>query len=100
MLSQLFVTKKDVRIEWMGLTKADKNGKQKFSIQVATKTPEGHTVTFYGAQDKDFNPAVKVGDVINLDMKVRAYKDGLYCDIVGHEIVNGGNGSKASGVKI
>jgi hypothetical protein len=94
MIGQLYVEKKNLKVEWVGLTKADKNGKQKNSVQFSTRSPEGQAITFYAAQDKAFVPVIKEGDVLNTEMKVRAYKDGLYCDLVKHEIVNNGNGSK------
>lgn len=94
MIGQMYVEKKNLKVEWVGLTKADKNGKQKNSVQFSTRSPEGQAITFYAAQDKNFEPSIKEGDVLNTEMKVRAYKDVLYYDLVKHEIVNNGNGSK------
>lgn len=94
MLGQIYVEKKNVKVEWIGLTRADKNGKQKSSVQFSTRSPEGQAITFYAAQDRNFEPVIKEGDILNIEMKVRAYKDGLYCDLVKHEIINNGNGSK------
>jgi len=92
MIGQLYVEKKNLKVEWVGLMKPDKNGKQKNSVQVSTRNELGQKIDFYAAQDKAFEPAIKEGDVINTEMKVRAYKDGLYCDLVKYEIVNNGSG--------
>ena len=101
MLNQIYVQKKDLRVEWVGVNQPKPESKDRrpiHSVQLLTKTPEGHTLTFYASQKEPFIPEIKVGDMLNMDMKVRAYKDGLYCDSVKHEIVNNGNGSK--GVKV
>jgi hypothetical protein len=97
MLNQLYVKKEKLQVEWIGINQPKPEAKDKrpsHSVQFLTKTPEGHTLTFYAGQKEAFSPEMKIGDVVNAEMKVRAYKDGLYCDLVKHEIVNNGNGSK------
>jgi hypothetical protein len=90
MLNQLFVEKKNLKVEWIGINQPKPEAKDKrpsHSVQFLTKTPEGHTLTFYAGQKEPFVPEIKIGDSVNAEMKVRAYKDGLYCDLVKHEIL-------------
>jgi hypothetical protein len=104
MLNQMNANVKDLKVEWIGTTKPQliKEGPKagsytevKPSIQFSSKNIEGQTITFYANSKEPFPGSLKVGDVVDTEMKLRAYKDGLYCDII--KINTNGNGK---GIKV
>ena len=91
MLNQINANVIGLKIEWIGETKPQliKDGPKagsytliKPSLQLSRKNEDGQIVTFYANSKEPFPASLKVGDSVDMEMRIRAYKDGLYCDVV------------------
>lgn len=98
MVTQIFSSVKDVRVAWIGLTRPDKNGRQKHSLQYIEKAQDGKVNAIYVSSEKPFD-GVKVDDTISLDLRVSAYQGGLFCDAINVYPQNG-TGKAKVGVNI
>ncbi|KQC06244.1 MAG: hypothetical protein APR62_01330 [Smithella sp. SDB] len=104
MINQINANVLGLKVEWIGMTKPQliKEGPKagtytevKPSIQLSRKNEDGQTITFYANSKEPFPQTLKVNDIVDMEMRIRAYKDGLYCDVI--KINQNGNGK---GIKI
>jgi hypothetical protein len=90
MLNALIVEKKGCAVLWQGVTAAkpeDKDKRPKYSVQLGSKLPNGQTLDFFVGHREPLVLAIKEGDILNIEIKARAFNGGLYCDLLKHEIV-------------
>lgn len=104
MINQISASVIGLKVEWIGMTKpklikegpnTGKYSEVTPSIQLSRKNEEGRIETFYANSKEPFPQTLKVNDVVDMEMRIRAYKDGLYCDVI--KINQNGNGK---GIKI
>lgn len=104
-MNQIDVNVTDVKVEWLGTTKPQliKEGPKagtyteaRPSVQLSYKNQDGHVIVFYANSKDPFPQSLKVGDVVDMRMRVRAFKDGLYCDVI--KVNQNGGGSAVSSV--
>ena len=104
MISNTIAEVKGLKVLWIGMTKPQliKEGLKagtytevKPSIQLSRKNDEGQVVTFYANSKDPFPATLKVDEIIDMEMKIRAFKDNLYFDVI--KINQNGNGK---GIKI
>ena len=104
MINKINASVLGLKVEWIGMTKpklikeGPKTGTYSEvtpSIQLSRKNEDGQTITFYANSKEPFPQTLKVNDVVDMEMSIRAFKDGLYCDVI--KINQNGNGK---GIKI
>jgi hypothetical protein len=69
----------------------DFDKRMKFNIQVETKNPVTGKAALYDATQRvEFQPPIKVGEIVNLETRIHGYNGSLYCDILKYEHVKSG----------
>jgi hypothetical protein len=90
-ISEIFAEAKNllVKTNWISNPHPkDFNQNKKFNLQVETKNPENGKAAFYDVTQRvDFQPPVKAGDIVNIEMRVHGFNGALYCDLLKYEIV-------------
>lgn len=81
-MNKCFAQMKNLEVTWKGTSKNEKTGKERTSIQVLTRSPEGAVSTFYCGGNGALDP-LKVGDhITEADVAVRSWNSNLYIDIL------------------
>lgn len=80
MLQKVFAKMEGLEIVWKGTTKK-KDGKEVPACQAMVKSPQGHVQTMYLGGNGVVTP-LKLGDVIDAEVAIRAYGNALYLDLI------------------
>lgn len=81
MLERIYADLKNLEVTWKGVVKNKTTGKEKPTLQAMRTTPNGMKETFFMDSLKPLDD-VKVGDSINANVQIRAYKDGLFLTLM------------------
>ena len=81
-LQKCYAKMKDLEVTWKGTSKNEKTGKERTSIQVLARSPEGACSTFYVGGNGALE-SLKPGDhIADADVSIRAWQGNLYIDLM------------------
>ncbi len=81
-MNKIFASLKNLEVCWKGTNKNEKTGKERTSVQLISRSPDGAVTSFYAGGNGALE-GLKPGDRIEeAEVSIRSWQGNLYVDIM------------------